>query len=86
LELLKEVTSKAGFKWDPRPPPANFQAGKEYRNLAKQCADDSWQADLHTLAQCGLSWFQSLLLSGQIQAFDALNPIDETMDGTVDWV
>jgi hypothetical protein len=86
LELLKEVTSKAGFKWDPRPPPANFQAGKEYRNLAKQCADDSWHADLHTLAQCGLSWFQSLLLSGQIQAFDALNPIDETMDGTVDWV
>jgi hypothetical protein len=57
-----------------------------YWNLAKQCADESWHADLDTLAQCDLSWFQSLLLTGQIQAFDALYPIDETIDGPADWV
>lgn len=98
--LVKDITIRSGLRWEPTPPPDSFAAGQSYRDQARQVVDKSqWAApDSSTLtrrseegqfekypcAQYAISWFQHLIVTGQIRLFDALVDI-ETVDSTAEW-
>ncbi|CEL11808.1 hypothetical protein ASPCAL14904 [Aspergillus calidoustus] len=80
-KLLKEITLEAGLQWAPAPPPRTFAASEYFRGLAKRVVD---RFEELPLAQYGISWFQYLVISGEIHVFDALVKIDQ-LDCGADW-
>lgn len=80
--MLRDVTDRAGLRWEPKPPPSSFSAGEEFRQLSKRVVDTF---EKHSLAQIGLSWLQYLIVSGDIWLFDVLSSICP-LDSDADWV
>lgn len=80
--LLKCVTVRAGLHWAPMKPPQSFAEGEPFRQLCRSVFD---KFETHPLGQCGISWLQHLVTTGQIRLFDALVAIDP-LDSTAGWV
>ncbi|ROT36164.1 hypothetical protein SODALDRAFT_316507 [Sodiomyces alkalinus F11] len=83
VRLLREATARANLAWKPEIPPRSFAEGHEYRNLLKRQID---QYEQHDMVQKGLSWFQHLVVTGEIWIFDLLREGVEPIDVEAYWV
>lgn len=81
-ELLRQITASAQFKWSPEPPPRSFEEGAQIRELGKLLVD---QHEDHGIVQVGISWFQHLIITGEIWLFDLLAAGVDALDANSGW-
>ncbi|KAF3392959.1 hypothetical protein DPV78_009546 [Talaromyces pinophilus] len=82
IQLLRDITAGAGMKWNPKALPATFAEGSRMQDLGKLW-DDRFED--HGLNHEALSWFQSLVTTGNIWLFDVIVKTVHPLDTTVGW-
>ncbi|TFB02901.1 hypothetical protein CCMA1212_005352 [Trichoderma ghanense] len=81
IELVRKITTEAGFSWAPRTPPGGLEDGERIRRRCQLWAD---RYEDHGLIQEGLSWFQYLVETGKVRVLDALVKIP-AVDEDANW-